>query len=157
MNGEDEFEQRLQRVARRPVPLAWRDEILATAAADARSRGLGQESREGSPPYVGAYTSLLGSLNSLLSKVLWPHPRAWAGLAAVWLVILGLNYATRDPSTRHYARYTAPPSPEMREILRQQKQLLAELVGPIGKPQTQPPQPAAPQPRSQRREEFLNA
>jgi hypothetical protein len=147
MNGEDQFEQRLQRVPQPPVPPVWREEILSAAR---------QESPACHSSLV-APASLSETLNSLLSKVLWPHPGAWAGLAAVWLLILGLNYATRDPSTRQYARYTAPPSPELREMLRQQEQLLAELAGPIGKPQAQPPRPSAPQPRSQRREEFLNA
>src|ERR1017187_941802 len=34
-----------------------------------------------------------------LSTLLWPHPTAWAGLAAVWLVILGVNLTTREAST----------------------------------------------------------
>jgi hypothetical protein len=45
----------------------------------------------------------------------------------------------------------------MHDLLQQQARLLAELVGPIEKPRTSQPEPAIPQPRSQRREEFLNA
>jgi len=70
--------------------------------------------------------------------------------------MLVLNYATREPGTQNLAQHAAAPSPELRQMLQQQEQLLVELVGPIEKPPPQPPQPAISQPRSQRREEFLN-
>jgi hypothetical protein len=43
----------------------------------------------------------------------------------------------------------------MRELLREQERLFAELVGPIEKPDADRPRGVAP--RSQRRETFLNA
>jgi hypothetical protein len=89
-------------------------------------------------------------------ELLWPCPRAWAGLAAVWLTILAMNLATRDATPRHFARQS-PPSPQMRELLRQQQQLFAELVGAVEYREADRPKATAPQPRSSRREEFLNA
>lgn len=147
MNSEDQFERRLQRVPQRTVPPAWRSEVLRAAAQGAVSR----------PPVRPTQPNLLATLNDLLSEMLWPHPRAWAGLAAVWLLILGLNYTAHDPSTQSVAHRTAPLSPEIRQLLLQQEQLLAELTGPIEKPRAERPKPAATQPRSQRREEYLNA
>jgi hypothetical protein len=144
MNDEDQFEKRLQGQSQRPVPPAWREGILS-AAREATSRD---------PSPKG---SLLSRLNSMLSTVFWPHPKAWAGLAAIWVLILGLNLATREPSQPEVARQAAPPSPQMREMLQQQEQLFAELVGPIERLETRRPKPVAPQPRSQRREDFVKA
>jgi len=98
----------------------------------------------------------LSTLNSQLSTLLWPCPQAWAGLAAVWLVILGANCAMREAPTMT-SRQITPPSPQVRELLKRQEQLLAELVGPLEKPEAGRPGPLAPRPRSQRRDEFLNA
>jgi len=72
------------------------------------------------------------------------------------VLILGLNFAAREPSPAEVARETSPLSPQMREMLQQQEQLFAELVGPSEKPEARP-KPAAPQPRSQRRDDFVNA
>jgi hypothetical protein len=68
-----------------------------------------------------------------------------------------LNFAARDTSTQRVARHAAPPSPQMRELLLQQEQILVELTDPGERPH------AAtvlglfrPRPHSQRREDFLN-
>ena len=86
-------------------------------------------------------------INFQLSTLLWPHPKAWAGLAAVWLVILAVNFATRETTPRNFARQVAPPSPEMLMVLRQQQLLLAELVERPEPPRRRPaqshPAPAA--------------
>jgi hypothetical protein len=156
----DDLEQRLQREPLRRVPAEWRQEILIAAeanrcaavavAADVNRRS--QQVRE----LAFAATAQRG-LGIRLRKVLWPHPKAWAGLGAVWIVLLVVNFATRDLSPVREAHYTAPLSPQLRELLNQQEQLLAELVGPIETPAPTRPKPVAPQPRSQRREEFMNA
>ena len=151
MSTED-FEKRLQRQPLRQIPSEWRAEILSAA----RQASLAQHAPR-TTQHAHRPASLLSTIHHQLSTLLWPHPVAWAGLAAVWLVILGLGYAMREPAPRAEVRYAAPPSPEMRAMLQPQAQLLAELVGPLEKPQAQRPRPAAPQPRSQRREEFLTA
>jgi hypothetical protein len=64
-----------------------------------------------------------------------------------------LNFASREPSTPKLASRTVPLSPQLRQLLQQQQQLLAELDG--ERPETITPKPSAPQPRSQRRREFM--
>ena len=79
-------------------------------------------------------------------------PRAaWAGLAAVWLVILGLNFAARETAAPALAapRAEAPRSPETLQALREQKRLFAELVGPLQERDASLPR-FVPRPRSER-------
>ena len=77
----DDFENQLRRTTFRPAPEAWRGEILraARAAAPAKTEPRGW-----------------------WRELLWPCPRAWAGLAAAWVVILASQY---DGSEVH----SAPP------------------------------------------------
>ena len=147
MNEHDPFEQRLRRQPLRQIPAAWREEILSQARAAAGGnrrtapvRGL---------PFVAA-------VQLRLRELLWPCPQAWAGLAAVWVVILAANFATPEPTPTLEARRVTPPSPQMRQILKEQKQMLAEL-GEVAEPRgAEPPGRMAPQPRSQRREQLMN-
>ncbi len=149
MNGEDQFEQKLQSQPQRPVPPSWRKEILNTArAAAAPGRAV---------PASPGSTRLQGSgWYALLLKLFWPHPKAWAGLAAIWLLILGFNLASREPSQPERTHEAGLPSPQIRQLLLQQEQLLAELVGPADKSEATPPKSSRPGPRSQRREEFFH-
>lgn len=147
MSSEQPFERRLQRQTLRPVPPSWREEILSAARAAA-------------PPAAipGTRSPTVASLlMAWLRTLLWPHPRVWAGLAAVWLALLVVNVASREPARQEIAARPAAESPQRRELLRQQEQLLADLVGPLSRPQADRPKPAVPQPRSQRRIEFRNA
>ncbi len=147
MNSEDPFEKRLQSQPMRGVPPSWREEILRTARTAAAPQ----------PAPVEHNLSALAILAAWLRSLLWPHPRAWAGLGALWLVVFAVNLASREPSPQRLADRPVKPSPQMRELLRQQEQLLAELVGPIGTAAAARPKTAAPQPRSQRRDELMNA
>ena len=92
----------------------------------------------------------------MLTALLWPHPRAWAGLAAVWVLVFGLSIATREPSQAGFAQRAARPSPQMREMLRQQERLLVELVGPSGTSEHDLSKPAAPRSQGGRREDLVN-
>ncbi len=146
MNRDERFENRLVRVPQTPVPPAWREEILTAARSAATPRAV-------RPP---AHTSIRDALWALL----WPHPRAWAGLAAAWVLILGLTLAgrdSRDSAQTEMVRQARPPSPELRELLRQQGKLFAELTGRADDARPAPVRPTATEPRSQRREEALNA
>jgi hypothetical protein len=119
MNEETEqFERRLSRQPLRQIPYEWRGEILA-AARDT------QMARHPSPV---TRRSLLSTLNHQLSTILWPHPKAWAGLAAVWILIFAVDFSIRDKSPQ-VAEKVSPPSPEVVAELRQQKLLFAELIG----------------------------
>jgi hypothetical protein len=66
-------------------------------------------------------------------------------------MVLSLNFASREePAPQSVARHAAPPSRQMRELLKQQQQLLAELVAPYEKPEADRTKPLAPRPRSDR-------
>jgi anti-sigma factor RsiW len=88
--------------------------------------------------------------------VIWPCRRIWAGLAAVWVVILAVNLSMRDNS-QTMAMKSSPPSPEMIMAFQQQERLLAELIGPNETRNAEPPKLSLPQPRSQRRIELSTA
>jgi hypothetical protein len=133
----DEFEQKLQRQPLRQVPTEWRNEILAAAAV--QLLGAPKRSEGGS------------TLNAQLSTFLWPHPTAWVGLAAIWILILAVNFSMRDP-TPVVAEKAAPPSPEVFVELKQQRRLLAELIGPRDAPEADRSKSFVPQPRSERAE-----
>ena len=136
MNEELEpLERRLSRQPLRPVPAEWREEILSAAMA-------GHASRVTRP-------SFLSTLNAQLSTLLWPHPKAWAGLAAVWILILAVNFSARDrlPAV---AEKSAPSSPEVMVELRLQQRLLAELIGPRDTREADRLKSLVPPPRSER-------
>jgi len=124
----NEFEQRLRSVPVKPLPGDWRAEILATAEAI--------PAVPAPPPWR---ERLAGGWRSLF----WPHPRAWAGLAAVWVIIALLHFSQRDDSPVLVEK-SAPPTPEMLADLRQQQQLLAELLGPHGAGEADRPKKTGP-------------
>lgn len=62
---------------------------------------------------------------------LWPSPRFYAGLAAVWAVMLAVRWL--DVDTAATARRPSPPlPPETERILAEQRRELAEMLGFIG-------------------------
>ncbi len=89
-------------------------------------------------------------------ELLWPSPKAWAGLAAVWAAILAIHFASPEPTPTFAASHVTPPSPQMRQILKEQKQMLAELGGVTEKLEARQTRGAAPQPRSERRKPLMN-
>lgn len=95
----------------------------------------------------------LRALHTLWRELIWPCRRTWAGLAEVWLVLLTLQLASRDPAAVA-ARKTPPPSPEVLMVLRQQQLLLAELVERAAPRAADRPKTAPARPRSQRQEEM---
>jgi hypothetical protein len=147
MKTPEQFEQRLASQPQRPVPASWRQEILSAARAAAGCSS-SQPSRR---------PRLLTTLQSQLRAFLWPQPGAWAALAAVWLLLLTVNLAMRDPAAPRFAGQNAPPSSQMLQMLRQQQLMLTELVGQGENPEADQPKPAAPRPRSQRHSDFINA
>ena len=130
----DDFEQKLGRQSLRQVPAEWREEILAVASFASRPA-----------PRV----SFLSTFNLQLSTLLWPNPQAWAGLAAVWILIFAVNLSTRDTSSM-VAEKNSRPSSEAVVELRQQRLLLAELIGPRDKSDANRSKSLTPQPRSER-------
>jgi hypothetical protein len=41
---------------------------------------------------------------------LWPSPKAWAALAAVWLIFLALSFSPEPPGAREIAASPQPPA-----------------------------------------------
>lgn len=118
MKSED-LEQKLSRQPLRTVPPEWRTEILSAARAAVPQ------------PHASrpAPRSVLSTINHHLSTLLWPNQKAWAGLAAVWVVILFLNHASKDDSAPTLAKKSEAPSPEIIAELKKQQKLYAELTG----------------------------
>ena len=140
MNDETEqIERRLSRQPLRQVPSEWRAEILAAARAAQPSSHLSLVTRH----------SFLSTLNHQLSTLLWPHPKAWAGLAAVWILIFAVNFSLPDATPRLAAK-SAPPSPEAMVELKKQQRLFAELVGANEAPDADRRKTFSPRPRSER-------
>jgi hypothetical protein len=83
-----------------------------------------------------------------------PWRRIWAGMAAIWLVLLALNLATHE--TPKLARHkTAPPDPELLAALREQQRLMRQWFEPAEPPPASPPK--IPGPRSERRQTIVLA
>jgi hypothetical protein len=150
MNTED-FEKRLQRLPLRQIPGEWREEILSAA----RQASLPEHAPR-TTHHAPAPRSLLSTLIHQLSTLLWPHPTAWAGLAAVWLVILVINLTTRDASTL-VAKHASPVSPQMFMAFQEQERLLSELIGTSETPVAERPKAVPPRPRSEGRSTLLMA
>ena len=135
----DQFEQRLSRQPLRPVPPGWREEILAVASRESKV-----ESRVTKDFWA---SSVVGRLSS----VFWPHPVAWAGLAAIWVFILAVAFSTHDRTSLVEQRAPSPPAEVIVEM-RQQQRLLAELLGPRESRDADRQKNFVPKPRSEHSE-----
>jgi hypothetical protein len=81
--------------------------------------------------------------------MVWPCRRIWAGLATVWLVLLGVNLTQQDPGRTEAMK--SRPSPEMVRAYLAQERFLDEFSRPAPKPEVKPPKPPETEPRSERR------
>jgi len=135
----DDFEKQLERQTLRQPPAAWREEILATARANIR------------PPAAANNISLLTGWRALLAR----FPVAWGAVAAIWLMILGVNSWLAGPSvTSTSGGFAATPgnSPTVWSLQRTEMSLLADHLNVAPEP-PQRRQERAPLPRSDRRRE----
>ena len=114
---DSEFENRLRRQSLRQIPDGWRDEIVGQASS------LSPLSKT-----KKLETGKLPGLRLIWREFFWPHPKAWAGLAAIWVFIFLLNFSTRD-RTPALAEKVSPPSPEVLVELKKQQRMFAELMG----------------------------
>jgi hypothetical protein len=146
MNTDHDFEKQLQRPALRKIPVEWRAEILdaARAATPAPRRS------------EITFRALLSAFGGQLSSLLWPHPKAWATLAAIWLGILSMNFYAADPP-RQLAKNDVLPSPEFLVAIREQRRELAKLIEPNVNSDVNKPRSLRSGPRTECRNERLAA
>ena len=104
---------------------------------------------------VALVALFLGCSQKLWRELVWPCRQVWAGLAAVWVVILAVNFSASD--TELVAGKSPPPFPEMTMTFPQQEKLLAELMGPNEPRVAVPLKSFSPRPSSERRFETLTA
>jgi hypothetical protein len=139
----DPFEQRLHRQPVKPIPAEWRAEILSAAREAQASRHSTLITRN----------SLFAAFKQHISFVLWPHPKAWAGLATTWVLVLALQWSMRD-KTPAVVEHVSPPSPEVIAELNGQQKFYAELMGSSDSRDADRPKKTQARPRTQRAE-FL--
>jgi hypothetical protein len=117
----DEFENKLRGQPRREIPAEWRREILAPL-------------RRRTEAPIAWWRQLL-----------WPHPAAWASLAAAWVAIFALNLAGA-PEGETYA--VGKPPLDTRVAYQERQRLWAELALDLSPPARRSV-PAMDRPRSQ--------
>jgi hypothetical protein len=116
----DEFEELFAKRPLRPIPAEWRADILRSA----RSRTV-----EGADRRAPRWQALL-----------WPSPIAWACVLGAWLLIAGMNFASRSPVERFGSAPGSEYSPDAFTAIMQESELDQEF----SQFETQP---AAPPPR----------
>lgn len=90
--------------------------------------------------------SFLRCSNLFWRKLILPSRRTWAGLAAVWLILLAINLAQHEPTPVGQA----PAAPAMMSF-REQQRLMNELFADRSLPaaETDRPKPFSPRPRTE--------
>ena len=153
MGGARSLSARLNAPSPLPGPLPslrGSGEGEAVGAAKAAREELGISRSVISSQRSEARTGWFAGLNAGLAKIFWPHPAAWAGLAAVWLVISILNRSSAD-TTEMAARKAPPPAPDLILAMQEQRRTLARLIDTTEPPPVEPPKPTEPRPRGELR------
>ena len=114
-----------------------RQEVVHTVATAAK------ESRE----FAFAAT-VRGWFATAFCELVWRPRWIWSSLAAVWLMILGVNFHLSADVPRMVAK-SAPNSAEFILTLREQERVLAELTGKSDSPDVIVPKREETQPRSE--------
>ena len=135
----DDFEKKLCEQPLRPIPGEWSSLILNRAAEIARPR-----------------LSEFDSRQSWMSRFLWPYPRAWAALAVIWVALLTIHVSLADRSSSQ-VRQDDSQSPQVVQVLKEQRRLMAELIGQSSIPDAEPAKPRLVRPQSLRTEQELIA
>jgi anti-sigma factor RsiW len=81
-----------------------------------------------------------------------PHRHAWGGMAVVWLVMLGMNFGLAGGAKTETVAHAAPTA-AMMEAMKEQRQLLVELIPPANIEPIEPPRRNL-QPRSERQTDW---
>lgn len=137
------FEHRLRQQPLKQIPATWRNEIIAAARDASKETHASRTTR-----HVPRFT-----FQTILQRIIWPHPKGWLALGASWLVIAVLNISSRETGRTAPARESAPSVAEAHELA-QQKLLFAELIG-QATADAELPKVKSPRPHSWRRDEFF--
>jgi hypothetical protein len=111
-----------------------RNQVLA-ALSERRKAEAFPGSRPQSP--IGA------ALKSLWSELIWPSRRAWAGLGAIWAVVLALNLEMKAESPALPAVRSARAG-QVVQAFAEQRRVLAELLPPANSQIQAPSESRAP-------------
>lgn len=151
----NDFEHRLKAEQPRQIPPTWREDILRQARAAAETR---ETSATGAQPtQTGWLRAAVAALRnrcglpgstSLAHSLLWPHPKAWATLAALWMAIGCLHWASQESTAPALASHRDQPASRssvellcLAEQLRLQRELLgvspARPADPVDRRKTQ--------------------
>ncbi|MBU6402176.1 MAG: hypothetical protein KGS61_17800 [Verrucomicrobia bacterium] len=96
-------------------------------------------------PATGAWPARLAQ--AIWLELVWPCRRAWVGLAAIWVVISVLNHASADNPAVTQTR-AEPLSPAIVTLLKEQRQLAADLEDLTSSSEVEPTQSRS-RPRSE--------
>lgn len=116
-------------------------ETLASAA---------RESLECAPAKSASPAHALSFVERFWIEAILPWKRVWIGFAAVWVGIVALNVAVNGNSGR-VERQMTETDPQVKTVLLEQRQMLAQLLQPAGSQQAS--RSAIPGPRSEARRE----
>ena len=87
--------------------------------------------------------------------LLWPAPHAWAGMAAIWVVLLVVNRAG-EPEENMSASLASAPAQQVAYARYERNHLFTELIDELGSDaMAEPPKPVRPAPRSEARQSFV--
>lgn len=95
----------------------------------------------------------LGALDKIWVELVWSSRHIWAGLAAVWVLLLVVNLSLRDYTEMPIAK---APTPAEMMTFQQQQELLAELIGQDEPSVAEPQKTYVPRPSSWRPFEIMN-
>jgi hypothetical protein len=90
-------------------------------------------------------SSFLGCSSNLWQELIFPSRRIWSGLAAVWVLILAVNFAQHEPASA--VKVSAAPMMSLREQQRWMNELFAERA-PVA--DAAPPKIFSPKPRTEK-------
>ena len=135
----DKLERRLQRQSIRDIPAEWRTQILSTAAAAAGSTR---------NHHLRSVLTVFVRLRNQIVSLLWPSPKVWASLAAIWLLLAGANRAMFNPTEPSAISGPRPVAGSV-ATWKEQARILAELMQPAEPANAERSIPAKPLPRSQ--------
>jgi len=82
-------------------------------------------------------------------EVIWPCRRAWAGMAALWLVMWTINARMSGVPNGALNAQSATATTAMIQTLAEQRQVLAELFPPVESQPAEPPRQNNTRPRSE--------